>query len=38
MRATIGDAFAWVAVDETTDSMSRFIAKIVAGKLDIEVF
>jgi hypothetical protein len=31
------DAFKWVAVDETTDSMGCFIAKVVAGKLDIEV-
>jgi hypothetical protein len=37
MRATIGDAFTWVAVDETTDSMGRLIANIVAGKLGIEV-
>jgi hypothetical protein len=27
----------WVAVDETTDSVNRFITNCVAGKLDIEV-
>jgi hypothetical protein len=35
MRATIGDAFTWVALDETTDSVGRLIANIVAGKLGI---
>jgi hypothetical protein len=33
----MGDAFIWVAVNETTDSMGCFIANLVAGKLDIEV-
>jgi hypothetical protein len=37
VRCNIGDAFIWVAVDETMDSVGRFIANIVAGKLDIEV-
>jgi hypothetical protein len=36
-RGNIGNAFIWVAVDETTDSMGRFIVNLVAGKLDIEV-
>jgi hypothetical protein len=33
----IQDAFIWVAVDETTDSMGCFIANLGAGKLDGEV-
>jgi hypothetical protein len=37
IRGNIGDAFIWVAVDETMDSVGCFIAKFVAGKLDIEV-
>jgi hypothetical protein len=37
IRVNIGDAFIRVAVDKTTDSMSRFITNLVAGKLDIEV-
>jgi hypothetical protein len=32
-----GDAFIWVAVDETTDSVGRFLANLVASKLDIAV-
>jgi hypothetical protein len=36
-RGNIGDAFVWVAVDETTDSMGHFIINHVAGKLDMEV-
>jgi hypothetical protein len=27
----------WVAVDQTTDSVGRFIANFVGGKIDIEV-
>jgi hypothetical protein len=37
IRGNIRDAFIWVAVDETTDSVVRFQVKIVAGNLDIEV-
>jgi hypothetical protein len=37
IKDNIGDAFIWVAVDETTDSVGRFIANLVAGKLGIEV-
>jgi hypothetical protein len=37
IRSNIGDAFIGVAMNETTDSVVRFIANIVAGKLDIEV-
>jgi hypothetical protein len=37
IKGNIGDAFIWVAVDETMDSVGRFIANIVAGKLDTEV-
>jgi hypothetical protein len=37
IRGNIGDAFIWVAVDETTDSVGHFITNFVAGKLDIEV-
>jgi hypothetical protein len=37
VRGNIGDAFIWVAVDETMDSVGLFIANLVAGKLDIEV-
>jgi hypothetical protein len=33
----IGDSFIWVFVDETTDSVGRFTANLVAGKLDIKV-
>jgi hypothetical protein len=36
-RGNIGDAFIWVAVDETTDSVGRFVANLVTGKLNIEV-
>jgi hypothetical protein len=38
ISGNIGDASIWVAVDETTDSMGRCIANLVAGKLDIEIF
>jgi hypothetical protein len=31
MRGHIGDAFIWVAVDETTDFVGPFIAKFVVG-------
>jgi hypothetical protein len=31
------DAFVWVAVGETTNSMGRFITNLVAGKSDIEI-
>jgi hypothetical protein len=37
IRSNIGDAFIWVVVDETTDCVCRFIANLVAGKLDTEV-
>jgi hypothetical protein len=37
VRGNIGDAFIWVAVDETTDSGGRIIANLVAGKSDTEV-
>jgi hypothetical protein len=37
ISGNIGDAFIWVAVDETTDSVGRFIANFVGGKLDIKV-
>jgi hypothetical protein len=37
IRGNVGDAIIWVAVDEKTDSMGRFFANLVAGKLDIEV-
>jgi hypothetical protein len=37
IRGNIRDAFIWVAVDETTDSMSHFIANLLAGNLNIEV-
>jgi hypothetical protein len=37
IRGDIGDAFICVAVGETTDSVGRFIANPVAGRLDIEV-
>jgi hypothetical protein len=32
-----GDAFIWVAVEETTDSAGRSIANLVVSKLDTEV-
>jgi hypothetical protein len=35
-RGNIGDAFVCVAVNETTDSVGRFIANLVAGKLHAE--
>jgi hypothetical protein len=37
IKGNIGDAFIWVDMDETTDSVDRFIVNLVAGKLDIEV-
>jgi hypothetical protein len=37
MRGHIGDAFMWVAVDETTDSVGRFIVNFVEAMLDIDV-
>jgi hypothetical protein len=37
IRCNKGDALIRVAVDETTDSVGRFITNLVAGKLDIEV-
>jgi hypothetical protein len=37
VRCHIGDAFMWVAVDETMDSMGCFITNLVAGKVDIAV-
>jgi hypothetical protein len=37
LRGNTGDAFIWVALDKTTDSVDRFIANLVAGKLYIEV-
>jgi hypothetical protein len=37
IRGNIGDAFIWVAVDETMDSMGCFIVNLVAGKLDTAV-
>jgi hypothetical protein len=33
IRGNIGDAFIWVVVDETMDSMGCFIANLVAGKV-----
>jgi hypothetical protein len=37
IRGNIGDAFIWVATDETTDSVCCFIMNLVAVKLAIEV-
>jgi hypothetical protein len=37
IRGNIEDAFIWAAVDETTDSVNRFIVNPVAGKLATEV-
>jgi hypothetical protein len=37
IRGNIGDAFIWVAMDETTDSVGRFSPNLVARKLDTEV-
>lgn len=33
IRNSIGDNFIWVAVDETTDALGRYVANIVVGKL-----
>jgi folylpolyglutamate synthase/dihydropteroate synthase len=37
IRGNIGDAFIWIAVDGTTDSVGHFIANLLAAKLNIEV-
>jgi hypothetical protein len=37
VKGSIGDAFIWVDMEETTDSLCCFIANLVADKLDIEV-
>jgi hypothetical protein len=37
IRCNIGDAFIWIAVDKTMDSVGRFVANLVAGNLGIEV-
>jgi hypothetical protein len=37
LEVTLGDAFIWVAVDKTIDSVGRFVVNLVVGKLDTEV-
>jgi hypothetical protein len=37
MRDNMAYVFIWVAVDETTDYVGRFIVNILPGKLDTEV-
>jgi hypothetical protein len=37
IKGNIGDAFIWVAVDETMDYVGRFVTNHVAGTLGIEV-
>jgi hypothetical protein len=37
IRGNTGDAFIWVAVDETTASVGCFLVNLVAGKLNTKV-
>ena len=34
IRGDIGEAYVWIAVDETTDACGRFTANVIVGKLD----
>lgn len=34
IRSDIGDSHIWLSVDETTDSMGRYIAHLIVGKLN----
>jgi hypothetical protein len=36
IREEIGDSYIWVALDETTDVLGCFVAKLIVGKLDPE--
>jgi hypothetical protein len=36
IREEIGESYIWVAVDETTDVLGRFVANLILGKLDPE--
>ena len=36
IRADIGDSYIWISADETTDTLGRFIANLIVGKLDSE--
>jgi hypothetical protein len=36
IREEIGDSYIWVAVDETTDVLGCFVAKLIVGKLHPE--
>ncbi|PSN38272.1 hypothetical protein C0J52_16895 [Blattella germanica] len=36
IRSDIQNSYIWIAVDETTDTMGRYIANLVVGKLDLE--
>lgn len=35
IRKTIGKSYVWVSVDETTDSMGRYVANLIVGVLDV---